>query len=112
MTTTAANKGGLLGATYTDFGLTGASGFEYHITALQLCNIGTGSTLTVDAVMDYGGGSGNSMFEMLRAAPVSYGDPVRLNAGVPVVLSGQTLRLRGSTANLVAANISYQKITV
>lgn len=109
MAVSGANKGGYLGATYSGFGLTGVSGWEYHVTSVQLCNVGTGSTMTVDAVHDYGGGS---MYEYLLASPVSKGTPVAPISGVVILTAGQTLSLRVSTANQVSCNISYQKISV
>lgn len=107
MTIVAQRQLGILSQTYSGFGLTGNSLYEYHVVAVQLCNV-TGTMATVDGVFD----DGSTQTEFLFGSTVAPAVPAAPLAGVVYVLGGDTMRLRASAASAVKCSIFYQRKTV
>lgn len=102
---TAQRTTGLLTATYTGFGLAGATGYEYIVHSPQLCNI-VSTMITVDMALD----DGSTLREMIFGSTVAPTVPAAPVAGVIHVLAGDTLRFRASAASSVACVISYSRV--
>jgi hypothetical protein len=107
MTIDAQRKLGVLSQTYTGFGLTGNSLYEYHVVGIQLTNV-SGTMATVDGGIN----DGATLTELLFGSTVAPSIPAAPIAGVAYVLGGDTLQIRASAASAVKCAIFYQRKTV